>query len=215
MRANNRRALENLAQRPYGNGKVWSIVVAGRPGRRTTKIDHTRATSAPACVGTKLERMKKGTTGQARLHINASPETLYDLVSDVTRMGEWSPETKGCRWLDGASEPVVGARFRGTNRRGLLRWSNKSRVIAAEPGREFAFITGLMGLGRDMTKWRYRFEPADGGTEVTESFEMVNDRPWVMSFGDRLARIEDRKADLEAAMAHTLERIKAVAERPA
>jgi hypothetical protein len=160
--------------------------------------------------------MKKGMTAEVSLHVNVSPEELYDLVSDVTRMGEWSPETVRCRWLDGATGPAVGARFKGTNRRGFMRWSTTPRVVAAEPGREFAFIADLMVSRRDMTKWRYLFEPAgDGGTRVTESFEMVDDVPAYVSFGERLMRIKDRKADLEAGMQRTLERIKAAAETSA
>ena len=158
--------------------------------------------------------MNKGATGQASVHVDASPEELYALVSDVTRMGEWSPETVRCEWLDGATGPVVGARFKGSNRRGLMRWSTKPRVVAAEPGREFAFVAGLMIADRDMTKWRYQFEPAaDGGTDLTESFEMVNDLPWYVSIGERIMGIKDRKADLEAGIQRTLERIKAAAER--
>jgi len=158
--------------------------------------------------------MKKGTRGEATLHVSAPPETLYELVSDVTRMGEWSPETVRCRWLDGATGPTVGARFKGTNRRAFMRWSTKPRVVAAEPGREFAFVVNLVVFQRAMTKWRYQFEPAaGGGTDVTESFEMVNDLPWYISFSERsLMGIKDRKADLIAGMQRTLERIKAVAE---
>jgi Polyketide cyclase / dehydrase and lipid transport len=161
--------------------------------------------------------MKKGERGEARLHVNAPPEMVYELVSDVTRMGEWSPETVRCRWLDGADGPAVGVRFKGTNRRGFMRWSTKPRVVGAEPGREFAFVANLMVFHRDMTMWRYRFEPAvDGGTDLTESFEMLNDLPWYISFGERwLVRIKDRKADLEAGMQRTLERIRAAAERGA
>ena len=137
--------------------------------------------------------MKKGTRGEARTHVSAPPERLYDMVSDVTRMPEWSPETTHCQWIGGATGP---------------------EVVAAEPGREFAFVSNLVGLRRPMTKWTYRFEAAaDSGTNVTESFEMVNDLPWYIKAGDRYALgIKDRKADLEAAMQQTLERIKAVAE---
>ena len=160
--------------------------------------------------------MKKGTRGEASLHVNMPPETVYALVSDVTRMGEWSPETVRCRWLDGATEPTVGARFKGTNRRGLMRWSTKPRVVAAEPGREFAFVVNLMVFDREMTTWRYRFEPAaDGGTDVTESFEMMDDLPWYISLSERLMGVKDRKADLEAGMQRTLGRVKAAAETSA
>ena len=158
--------------------------------------------------------MKKGTSGAASLHVNVPPEKLYELVSDVTRMGESSPETVRCRWLDGATGPAVGARFQGTNRRGFIRWSTKPRVVAAAPGGEFAFVVNLVIFQREMTKWRYQFErTADGGMDVTESFEMMNDLPWYISFSERrLMGVEDRKADLEAGMQRTLERIKAVAE---
>src|SRR3954471_13280853 len=112
--------------------------------------------------------MKKGTTGQASVHVDAPPQAVYDAVTDVTRMGEWSPETVKCEWLDGATRPAVGARFKGTNKRGFVRWSTKPRVVVAEQGREFAFVTE--GLG-PATRWTYRFESAtDGGTDATESF---------------------------------------------
>jgi len=156
--------------------------------------------------------MKKGTIGQASTQINASPEALYDLVSDVRRMGEWSPETRSCAWLDGATGAAVGARFKGTNARGPLRWSTKPKVVVAERGREFAFVTDLRG--NDNTKWSYRFEPTANGTTVTETFEMLSDVPKVIVVVEKyVMRVSDRKADLEKNMAETLARIKTVAER--
>ncbi len=160
--------------------------------------------------------MKQGTSGEATLRVNVPPETLYRLVSDVTRMGEWSPETVRCRWLDGATAPAVGARFKGTNRRAFMRWSTNPHVIVAEPGREFTFDVDNRLTHRKLMRWRYQFEPALGGTDLTESFELVGDLPWYISFVQRsLMGIKDRRADLEAGMQRTLERIKAVAERTA
>ena len=155
--------------------------------------------------------MEKGTTGHARVHVNAAPEVLYDMVSDVRRMGEWSPETIRCEWLDGATAPAPGARFKGTNKRGVFRWSTKPEVVAADRGREFSFVTRSAGPS---TKWSYRFEPApDGGTELVESFETLDDDSAVLRFVERyFMRITDRRADLETGMQRTLERIKAVAE---
>ena len=66
--------------------------------------------------------MPTATTGEARIEINASPLTVYHLVSDITRMGEWSAECYQCEWLDGATTAVPGARFRGHNRLGKIRW---------------------------------------------------------------------------------------------
>lgn len=154
--------------------------------------------------------MQAGTQSHVSIHVGASPGVLYDLVSDVTRMGEWSPETRRCRWLDGATGPAVGARFKGTNRRGIVGWSTKPRVVVADPGREFAFT--IPHGGRDLTKWTFGFEARGDGTEVTESFEMLEAQPWYFSFGERLIGMRDRKADLEAGMTATLTRLKAAAE---
>jgi uncharacterized protein YndB with AHSA1/START domain len=154
--------------------------------------------------------MNKGTRGEAQIHISAPPEKVYDLVSDVRRMGEWSPETVKGEWIDGATGPAVGARFKGSNKRRFIRWSTKPEVVAAEPGREFAFVTP----GSGSTKWTYHFEQsADGGTDATESFELLSDMPQYILWADRyLLGIKDRNADLQHAMQQTLERIKRVAE---
>jgi hypothetical protein len=155
--------------------------------------------------------MKRGTRGQATIEVSASPTTLYEVVSDVARMGEWSPECRRCVWLGGATGPVVGARFKGSNQRGMLRWSTKPRVVTADPGREFAFVTGH--LGHDATKWSYEFEPTASGTKVTESFEMIRGMPFYFRLVDRwLMKITDRKADLENNMRQTLERVKVAVE---
>ncbi len=158
--------------------------------------------------------MKAGTRGEVTVRVAAPAERVYELVSDVTRMGEWSPETTRCVWLDGATGPTVGARFKGTNARGFVRWSTKPKVVAASPGREFAFVTGH--LGKDMTKWTYTFAPAESGnaTDVTESYELMRDNPWYFRMAERhLMRVDDRVSDLERGMRATIERIKAVAER--
>jgi Polyketide cyclase / dehydrase and lipid transport len=127
-------------------------------------------------------------------------------------MGEWSPECRRCEWIGGATGPVVGARFKGTNRRGVARWSTRPRVVVADPGREFAFVIGHRG--RDMTRWSYRFEPASDGTKVTESFEMLREMPWYFRFADRfLMGVKDRTADLVASMGETLQRLKIAIEK--
>lgn len=155
--------------------------------------------------------MKAGTHAEVSIEMHASPAAVYDLVSDVRRMGEWSPECHSCKWIGSTTTPRVGARFKGNNRRGLARWSTKPRVVVADPGREFAFVTGH--LGRDMTRWSYRFETTSGGTKVTESFEMLRNMPWYFRLADRLLMgVQDRKADLETNMTETLQRLKAGAE---
>src|SRR4051812_33266481 len=88
--------------------------------------------------------------------VAAPPERVYALISDITRMGEWSPEATGGHWQRGANGPAVGARFRGTNRKGWRRWSTVNTVTAAEPGRQFAFRTTFGPL--KVADWGYRIE---------------------------------------------------------
>lgn len=155
--------------------------------------------------------MKKGTRGQATRFVLSPPERLYELVSDVRRMGEWSPECLLCEWADGATRPVVGARFKGTSKRGVVRWSTTPRIVTADEGREFAFVT--THRGHDETKWTYRFRPERAGTTVTESFEMLADLPWYFRLAERLLMgVKDRRTDLERGMGETLDRLKIAAE---
>src|SRR5438105_4378529 len=89
----------------------------------------------------------------ASCEIAADPDVVWALVADVTRMGEWSPECRHCEWIAGATGPAVGARFKARNKaaRGPS-WTNKPVVIAAEPGREFAFTRTGAGIGE--VTWR-------------------------------------------------------------
>lgn len=156
--------------------------------------------------------MKRGTKAAVSRHIGASPERLYALVADVRRMSSWSPECRDCEWIDDAIGPVVGARFSGTNRRGLARWTTEVTVVTADEGREFAFLTHFRG--RPQTKWTYRFDPRGDGTTITESFELVTDLPWYLVLMEHvLMGIWDRRADLEAGMKETLRRLESTVER--
>jgi hypothetical protein len=156
--------------------------------------------------------VKKGTTSQIRERVDAPPDVIYDLVADVTRMGEWSPECVGCDWIDGASGAVRGARFRGRNRHRLARWSTKPRVVTANRPEEFTFVAGD-AFGRDLTIWTYRIAAADSGTEVTESFALLRDIPWyIRAWRRSFMGVTDRQADLEANMRSTLSKIKVAAE---
>jgi Polyketide cyclase / dehydrase and lipid transport len=102
--------------------------------------------------------------------IARSPGDLYDMVSDITRMGEWSPVCKAC-WWDEGSEPTAGAWFTGRNESpGRDPWETRSQVVAASPGTEFAFV-----VGGTWTRWGYTFTPAADGTLVTESWQMLPD----------------------------------------
>ena len=146
------------------------------------------------------------------VHMNADPDRVWDLVSDVTRIGSYSPETFEAEWLDGASGPAVGAKFRGhvkRNGRGPVYWTN-CVVATCVPGVEFGFdvLTG----GKALNTWTYRIEPADGGVDVTESFRLAPTLPlrlyWAL-FGWSRGRTNRN------GMRSTLEAIKAEVERSA
>ena len=95
------------------------------------------------------------------------PETLYDMVADVTRMGEWSPVCKDC-WWDEGDGPRTGAWFTGRNELPERTWETRSQVVAADRGREFAFM-----VGGAWARWDYAFTAVDGGTQVTESWAFL------------------------------------------
>jgi len=141
--------------------------------------------------------------------VAADPTVVYDLVSDIRRMGEWSPECCGGRWIRGAAGPEAGAWFQGMNRNGWRTWSTKCVVTAADRGRRFAFD---VHFGPYTTAhWGYRFEPAPGGCTVTE--EWTDDRPaWLRLVYPVALGIKDRAARNEINMRRTLERIKEAAE---
>lgn len=144
--------------------------------------------------------------------IAAPPDTVYALVADLSRMGEWSPETTGITWLGGATEPGRGARFRGANRNGLRRWSTICTILTSEPGRELAWESRL--FGRPVALWRYTFEPdGSGGTRVTETTEDQR-RAVFRALGGVASGVSDRKSHNVESMGVTLERIKAAAEGP-
>jgi hypothetical protein len=149
------------------------------------------------------------TTDSHSVVVDAPAEQVYALVAELTRMGEWSPECEQVEWTDGATGPAPGARFVGHNRGGpfgLMRWSRGGRVLVADRGREFAFATEEGG--REGTVWRYRFDAFDGGTRVTESYEVE----WIPMWARILDVPTNRARELQQAMRHTLTQLKAAAE---
>ena len=143
------------------------------------------------------------------VHMAAPPGRIWDLVSDVTKIGQYSPETFEGEWLDGATGPAVGAKFRGhvkRNGKGPIYWTT-CVVSVCVPGREFAF--GVGAPDKPLNVWRYVLEPAGDGTDVTESFDLAPTLPlrvyWTL-FG------WSRGKTNRNGMRTTLERIKAEVE---
>lgn len=141
--------------------------------------------------------------------MDASPDEVWDLVSDVTRIGEFSPETFEGKWTRGSTGPEVGAFFAGHVKRngvGPTYWS-PCRVTACEPGRLFEFAVGTDAV--TINNWGYRLSPGKGGTDVTEYFRLEASLPmkvyWLL-----LGPLRGRTN--RAGMRTTLERMKAVVE---
>jgi hypothetical protein len=153
--------------------------------------------------------MASPTHDEAEIVIAASAPSIYDLVADMPRMGEWSPECRRCEWIDGSTGAVIGAWFRGHNRVGPVRWSMRGRVLIADRGREFTFVT--MEGKREGTRWTYRFEPSSTTTRVTESYRVMYE-PLYTRILDLFA---PRRRLLRRGMQRTLERIKVAAEASA
>jgi hypothetical protein len=96
---------------------------------------------------------------------------------------------------------------------GGKRWRNRPVVRVAEPGREFAFARTEPFAGTIV--WRYRLEPVDAGTRVTESYEV--ERPisrigWFVI--ERVFRAGDRRSALHEGMRTTLERLRVRVDSP-
>jgi Polyketide cyclase / dehydrase and lipid transport len=151
--------------------------------------------------------------GQTSLHVDAPPDVVYALVSDVTRTGEWSPECYRARWLGGACGPAVGARFRGWNRWGLVRWPRTVEVLSADPGRQFTFQTVPNALTLDSTTWRYQLQPEDGGTRLTERYHITAPLRFPATLVQRL--LLPHHADMRPHLRISLQRIKTIAEAAA
>ena len=143
------------------------------------------------------------------LHMDAPPEKVWALISDITKMGEYSPEVFEAEWLDGATGPAVGARYRGHVKRneiGPTYWT-VCEVTESEPGKVFEFAVVMRD--RPLNTWRYELKPVDGGTDVTESFDL-GDNLWTRIWRPLGGFLRERRNRRD--MLTTLERIKAVAE---
>jgi len=141
--------------------------------------------------------------------ISAPADQVWSLVSDLPRMGEWSPENTGGRWLDGASGPTVGAKFRGRNAKGLRRWSTTCVVTDATPGKRFAFDVTYGPLA--ISTWEYDLSGDGASTRVTESW--TDNRPvWMKIASGPVMGVADRAGHNRRGMEHTLAALKKAAE---
>jgi hypothetical protein len=144
--------------------------------------------------------------------MNASAQAVWNLVTDITRIGEFSPETFDAEWLDGATGPALGVRFRGHVKRneiGPTYWTT-CRITYCEPGSDFGYT--IVINNRSINNWRYQITPAGGGVDVTESF-MLTPNFGSRVYGATIGRLRTRRNLND--MRRTLERMKSVLEKDA
>ena len=144
---------------------------------------------------------------EASIDIHASPEAVYDLVSDLPHMGEWSPENIGGEWQGGGSGKV-GDRYLGHNQTSERAWSVPVLVTVAERGRFFEFVT--RPDEGPYVRWAYRLEPSGAGTRVTEIWDVEKLPPAMQNAAQ--AQLDERARYTEAMLATTLAASKATAE---
>lgn len=161
-------------------------------------------------------RMQDRPTVEVEIVVNASPGRVWALVTDLDGMGQWSPEYRGGEWIDGATGPAVGARFKGRNRRREREWESVSTVTACEPQRLFAWSVGEPA--NPGATWRFELVPEGDGVRLSQHVELG---PGPSGLTARIAELPERESDIIAArsaehrrnMQATLEALKAAAEQ--
>jgi hypothetical protein len=152
-------------------------------------------TSTPSAVG--------------HITIGASPAEVFAVVGDPLAMARLGAEVHEARWLDGATSPAVGARFRGINRNGPRRWSTVCRVTDFEPGRRFGYdVTVEVGsvVRMPISRWQYDLEPTDAGCLLTES-NWIRTPTWLATLTGPVTGRPDRLAANQSHIELTLQRV--------
>ncbi|MEN3272029.1 MAG: hypothetical protein V7636_790 [Actinomycetota bacterium] len=147
----------------------------------------------------------------ATIHIDAPAEKVWAMVTDLPRMGEWSPENTGGEW-SGTTGAALGARFKGTNKGESKSWKTVSKVTACDAPSHFAFDTMVGPV--TFARWSYRIAPSpSGGCDVTEQWDDKRNGParWL----SRVATgVKDRATLTKSSIETTLANLKAAAELP-
>ena len=147
---------------------------------------------------------------QVSREVAASPAAVFAALTDVTRMGEWSPETIGAEWNDGATCAAVGATFTGHNQNGEHEWVTQAEVVELVADERFFFDCSVRGFV--FSKWGYTIEPTDGGCRVTESSQDLRPES-ALEYSARVSGVTDRLAHNRAGMEATLARLARALER--
>jgi hypothetical protein len=151
-----------------------------------------------------------------RIWIDAPPARVWELVSDIGLMPSMSSELQSVAWLDGANGPTAGARFTGRSKHEALgEWETTSSIVEFEPERVFGWA--VEDPANPSALWRFRLEPKDGGTELSEWMQLGPARSGLSFAIDRMPDKEQkivfvRMRELERSITVTLEQLKTLAE---
>ena len=142
--------------------------------------------------------------------VDATVQEVWQVISNVTRVGEWSHECHAARWLGGADGPAPGVRFRGRNRAGWARWGRTCEIVTVDPPRLIVWRTVPTLIFPDSTQWQVELNPSADRTLITQSFTVLR-APWLL---DRLyAKFIPSHQDRDARLAEDLARIGPAARR--
>ena len=149
-------------------------------------------------------------THEQSILVEATSVALYDMISDITRTGEWSPVCTACWWDDPAEAGQIGAWFTGHNELPERTWETRSQVTAADRGREFAWI-----VGGSFVRWSFTFDSDGTATKLTESWQFLpaGIAMFREKYADRAAaEIDVRTRQAYDGIPRTLAAIKRIAE---
>ena len=141
------------------------------------------------------------------IRVDATAAAVWAVVSDLPRMGEWSPE---CFWMRVWGREVrQGAWVTGLNRRRWVVWPTNSRIHLYDAERAIGWT-----VLENRARWSYHLEPDDTGTTLTERRELPQGKSWLgKAFGAAfLGGNADHDDELRDGMRTTLDRIKRTVE---
>jgi len=124
-----------------------------------------------------MSRLHMPRTATVEAVVGATRQQVYDVVTDVTRVGEWSHECRSSAWVDGSSGPAIGARFRGTSQASWAKWSRTCTITELDPGRRFAYETS--SPLHDRTRWTFDFTDGPSGTTVRQTYLTLSFPRWL------------------------------------
>lgn len=143
---------------------------------------------------------------QAQIDIDAPVDKVWGLISDLSRMPQWSPQ---CRMMKALGPVRPRTRTINLNRRGRLFWPTTSTVTEVIPEKKLAFKVNANG-----TIWSYELEPTATGTRVVETRHAENGVKAVstMTVNALFGGVPSFEEELVEGMNASLARIKSAAE---